>query len=616
MHALAPPSHTNSGTAVRLALVAVLAVSLALGWRQIGSPDIGFHLAVGRWIADHAAIPHRDPLAYTLPDRPYVDLQWLYDLAVWRLHAAGGPRALLATNLVLALTAGALLLLRVRRARGRLALVDAALLLPIALGNTWEIRPHIVSWLLLNLVLLALESHRRHPGSGVWWLPALMALWVNVHSLYILGLVAIAAYALPELARGRRADWRLLLAAAAAGAACLANPYGFDALLFPFDQFAMLRPGSVFKGPSGIAEFDSPFRLSSYFANGALVLYQPLLFMQAFAVLALVGVLGAWRRTGWPERLIVLLFAYTFWSARKNFGYFAVATFPVVAWGWSAVWARLPARARPGLRVLGTAGLLLASLMVVLHIRSGYLWALRRVAARPGASFNAERLPVRASAFLNRPEVPPGRLLNHIDDGGYLAFATGRPVFVDGRLERIGAEFYAYCMALQDPDRMGAAILEHDIHMILVPYSYLGRWVQALEGQPAWRCVYADSLHALYFRVDFAPAIPALPPPVPGRDFPTFTPEEAATIVAQAAARRAPGLLRGLSGRHAYPLAEIRRSAFWRARGYPAAALGIGLDGLRHSTFPAPALLGNIGNASADLGLRELAARCQEGARR
>ena len=191
-------------------LAVVFLLAAALGWHRIASPDIRFQLSLGRWIAENGSVPRQDPLTYTLTHRPYVDPQWLYQLALWFTHRIAGTVGLVVANTALSLLAFGLLLVRTRRRDGPWEIVDAALLLLLALGLTWEIRPHVVSWLYLGAVLLVLEAYRRRPGPFIWTLPALMLLWANTHSLFALGWVAMGAYAVFELPRGSRADRRLL----------------------------------------------------------------------------------------------------------------------------------------------------------------------------------------------------------------------------------------------------------------------------------------------------------------------------------------------------------------------------------------------------------------------
>src|SRR3990172_9033198 len=63
-------------------LLPACTVTLAamLAFRRLDDADTWWHLAAGRWIAGHRAIPPTDTLSYTVPDHPWINLQWLFDL--------------------------------------------------------------------------------------------------------------------------------------------------------------------------------------------------------------------------------------------------------------------------------------------------------------------------------------------------------------------------------------------------------------------------------------------------------------------------------------------------------------------------------------------------------
>src|SRR6185369_8510584 len=116
-----------------------------------------------------------------------VDLLWGWHVLLWVLYRWGGTLLLVLTGILLTLASYALLVHRTRRQDPALLPLCAPALLLFGLGNLWELRPHLASWLLLGLVLLALES------KTYWALPLLMLVWVNTHSLFVLGPVAIGA---------------------------------------------------------------------------------------------------------------------------------------------------------------------------------------------------------------------------------------------------------------------------------------------------------------------------------------------------------------------------------------------------------------------------------------
>src|SRR5204863_236637 len=71
-------------------------------WRQITTSDCWWHVALGRWLAEHRTAPDYTQFYFT-PLKPVVtDLRWtaLGDLMLWATHAAGGAFALQALSFV------------------------------------------------------------------------------------------------------------------------------------------------------------------------------------------------------------------------------------------------------------------------------------------------------------------------------------------------------------------------------------------------------------------------------------------------------------------------------------------------------------------------------------
>ena len=92
-----------------------------------------WHLAAGRWIVEHHAIPRTDTLSYMLHDAPWINLQWLFDLSVYSLYRTGGPTLLVLASTLLYAGATALLLKSLRLALGPIA---ASLMIPPRTSST------------------------------------------------------------------------------------------------------------------------------------------------------------------------------------------------------------------------------------------------------------------------------------------------------------------------------------------------------------------------------------------------------------------------------------------------------------------------------------------------
>src|SRR5262249_4055893 len=133
---------------------------------------------------------------------PWVNRQWLFDLAAYGAWRAGGPVAT-------ALGAGALFLVGFAAlfviARRRVPAWAAAVLVYLAAEAAVErftIRPEAVPLALVSLFLLALDRPRIAAGTVALLLGAQVA-WANSHALSVLGVVVLAS----ELAGGAAARW-------------------------------------------------------------------------------------------------------------------------------------------------------------------------------------------------------------------------------------------------------------------------------------------------------------------------------------------------------------------------------------------------------------------------
>jgi hypothetical protein len=334
--------------------------------------------------------------------------------------------------------------------------------------------------------------------------------------------------------------------------------------------------------------------------------------------------LAGWRRYRASDWALLGAFGYLLAQAIKNFGYLVVATLPAAAEGLDALGQRirraLAATRRPALeRWLGRALPLLVALLalvVSVQVLDGYWYASQRSPHRLGGGFNERVLPVRAATFL-AGEVPgPRRLLNNWEAGGYLGFVTGWPVFIDGRNEIMGEDFYREYLRTKNPETLPAVLRDHAIDGALVPFNDLPLWYHLFLQDGDWDLVHRDDRHAVFLREAEAAGLAPLGAPRPGEDYPVFDEAEIDRVLERGLALRWPSLPASLLRRHYDPQGELDESLLWLRSGHPEAALGRGIEGLSRATFPVPELLAVLGHALFDRGDRVRAARCFERALR
>jgi Tfp pilus assembly protein PilF len=286
-----PPSPPRPANASRrwtlLAAAPALLLATLLALHQIDEVDYWWQLRTGQ-ITLLSGIPDSDQLTYTQTGHPRIESSWLYNaaLALAERHLTPEGISLLVALLV---TATALLALASvfspsPNQSPRINLPLLAILFPLAIigaSPRFTARPETCSYLLLTAFLFILErEHAQGRSRLLWTLPLLQALWANIHSLFPLGLAAVAslvaitlfdtfsrnpAASLSTLAR-RSAILLLSLLA------CLCTPYTTLGLLVPLDQFRAILP-------------DQPSRTSALLLLASLSLLAPALIIALARIL-------------------------------------------------------------------------------------------------------------------------------------------------------------------------------------------------------------------------------------------------------------------------------------------------------------------------------------------
>lgn len=217
---------TSPGTgrrhrALDAALVALCPVVIAI--HPLANNDLPMHLAVGQWILEHATLPARDPFSFTAGHPLWVPHEWLASLLFVAAERAAGLPGLVALAAALAAT----LALVHRAVMGRLGVgLTTHLLWSIPMwlvaGERLVLRPHLPALALTFAVWWCLLRARDDARSLVL-LPALLAVWVNLHGSFLMGF-GIVGLDLAVCGRGHPVPLRArLLALAACGAAFLAQ---------------------------------------------------------------------------------------------------------------------------------------------------------------------------------------------------------------------------------------------------------------------------------------------------------------------------------------------------------------------------------------------------------
>ena len=452
---------------------------------QIGEPDIWWHLRNAAYLLQQHSFPRVDTYSFGAAGSPWLDHEWLSEVPFFLGFKAMGLQGMLAVFSTVLVLIYAGVYYRSCRAGADCKDATIATLLAIFLGIV-SLGPRMLvfGWLCMVGLLLVLDRFQR-AAKGLWLLPPLFALWINLHGSWVFGMVVLGIIIASGLVEG---EWglvvarrwtpgelkKLLLALAVSLAALFVNPFGYKLLLYPFDL--LFRQQGVMKH---IEEWQ-PVNFNIWIGGLALAVI--------FALLA--AALFSRRKWKLDE---VLLTAFALWAALSHVRllFFAgLILVPILAQRLKLFPPYERERDKPWLNAGIMAG------MVGLTIFSF-----------PSAATLQQQVsgeyPTAALVFMQRQHIT-GRIFNQYGWGGYMEwYAPELKPFIDGR-----ADIFVYNGTFYDSLKITSlkesfAILDkYKIEYVLLkpnqPLAYL------LYHSSAWRLIYEDKVARLYQRVPAA----------------------------------------------------------------------------------------------------------------
>lgn len=443
--------------------------------------DFWHHLARGRAIAESGTLVNHDLFTYTVPGQPFQDTNWGAQLLYHVLYEAGGlPLVQVVNGLLLALTLALLGALCRRRSGSRILACGLAAFVFLGLWQLLLIRPQTFSLLLFVLLYTVLERAEERP----MWLvlaPPILALWVNLHGGFPVGLVLVACYGLAALGEAwwadRRGFWRdakaqrLALCLLVCAGATFLNPYG------PW----------VYQYVGQTSSIATARRIDEWVPPGLNLLVSKVWMLSVLGLIVLFALPG--RRPRLRELLLVLVFLPAACGSVRMVAWWLLVAAPIAA---SLLAANVPARLldesddRPTVGNALTIGILAAAAVLSLPWLETYHPALRLLNRSERTEADLERV-----AAAVRTAQPTGRLFSRFEWGEYLGYrlAPSYTIFMDGRIEiypdRVWDEYTAITRGRADWER----VLDHyevDCLLLDTQGGYHADLLPLVEASPSW----------------------------------------------------------------------------------------------------------------------------------
>ena len=241
------------------AAIAAFAAALA----RPSNPDTLWHLAIGRWIVTHHALPDINRFYYSETAGFGYDYSWLSQAVLFGSYQWLGGAGIAILNAIVAGFIFYSFYKLLERNSSNLLVNFAVLCLALVTTTVYlSGRPMMftVAFFTLEVFILsgwAVSQDEGHSGQRrrnlIWLIPPMVALWANLHPGFAVAPLLILLF-LP-LGRQARDRWTLAACLAATMAAIIFNPYGWRMYLMPLEiarALPMLRGLTEWTGVSGL----------------------------------------------------------------------------------------------------------------------------------------------------------------------------------------------------------------------------------------------------------------------------------------------------------------------------------------------------------------------------
>jgi len=449
-----------AGTALLMLLLVALPVAFASTGKIFGDGDVSWHIAAGRWMLQHRAIPTVDPFSFTAAGKPWIAMEWLADLlysGAFSLAGHAGVAGIVAAALI---GLQVIVFSHVRRSVGPIGIALTIAAMDAVLGAFLLARPHLLVWPIMAawtaILLRAAEAGKTPP----WWSVLLLVVWTNVHASFPLAIVIAGAIALDALIAAKwrtLPQWTMFLALCVL--ALLLNANGIRGVLQPFH----------------ITELNMLPMIKEWQPSS------PALTPQFYGVLLLAVGLLSWRGVKLPIGqllLLLVLLGLAFKQVRHQEWLAIVAALILPAHFHSEGWPK------PGIKPF----LLLAVAAV----------AVRMAVPIVPSETNADPTRLIGAVPTQLRSQP---VLNGYSFGGPLILAGIRP-YIDGRAEMYGDAFFADYVEITDGNiaAFNRAVQRYDIRWTMLPVSEK-ELIERIEASGEWRRIYSDDVGVIDVRI-------------------------------------------------------------------------------------------------------------------
>jgi hypothetical protein len=398
--------------------------------------DLPRHLLVGELIRTTKTVNLIDIFSYRTTGYPSFPHEWLSQVILSIFNDLLGLGGIVLFAALIVMLAWAIIYYDTLRRSNNLimSLIFTGLGVGASLIHILP-RPHLFSYLFTVLWILVLEKIYKDKPQAWWLLPILMLVWVNLHGMFVLGIVIWAIYVVGDFFETPAKTWFT----STRTKSMLAS--------------GILSIFASFLSPSGIGIWGTIASLGgNAYIKSRIPEYQSANFQMAetwpFILILLLTILSFSRsnnRIPWRHVFLVTAFAGVALYSSRMLPFFAIVAVPITAQSISE-WLR---KDYPNSRLWQTE----TNINNINQSSNGIIWVLVVVIAvvmlfkfnvpidsgNKGNTFDPKFFPVNAVTWL-KSNPQSGHVFNEFDWGGYMLLRLwpSQQIFMDGHTHIYG----------------------------------------------------------------------------------------------------------------------------------------------------------------------------------
>lgn len=472
-----PSSRLSSIDLLWLSLVLFLLLSIAL-LLPLTPQDYWWYLRLGQDVAHSGSVPVVDTYSFTRAGTPFFYQSWLAALIFWKVYAAGGLTLTFFLRVIIIAVTYVLLWLLIRNAGMGTRLSSLLILLAALAGSSnWSFRPQLFTYPLFVLALYILWKWNQGKLRGLWLLPFISVLWVNLHGSFPLLFILGGFFFL----FGHSDKKYLAIILGISFIALFINPHGIN--VFGYVLNMLSSSSNQLYSAEWLPMVNRGWQANLFFA-----------WLLVFAPLTAIS----------PRKLSLLE-----WILFLCFGWMALTGIRYVIWfifilscltaallaEWDAHFIEGPVQyEKPAINIFAASLLILLPLALLPGLRESW-WP-----DAPRAYDEAN--PVDAAGWLAAHPELSGPLWSDFSHASYLIFALpSRPVWIDTRFELYPPKQWDEYSAIASASPQGLKFLDQEgIQLVMLSTYGEPLLISAMQNSGQWCEEYHDEDAAIFSR--------------------------------------------------------------------------------------------------------------------